>query len=125
MNFNVKNVDEFIEASLEESRPHLQEIRETIGAAIPEAEEKIGYGKPFYKYHGWVAGMEVYKSHLNLEIWDGLSSEDREDLESKGYITGSKTFRIRYDQKVPTAIVKRLVKAQAKRNEQKAANKKK
>jgi hypothetical protein len=56
---------------------------------------------------------------LGVEIWDGLSDEDRQELEERGYKTGSKNFQIQYDQEVPIALLTRLVKAQAKRNEQK------
>ena len=119
-NYSVKTVDEFIAASIGEARAHLREIRDVIQSAIPEADEKIGYGKPYYKYHGWVTGLDVYKNHIGLEIWDGLLPADREMLEAKGYKTGSKTFQMRYDQKVPIAIIKKLVQRQAKANEAKS-----
>lgn len=118
-NYSVKNVDEFISASIEESRPHLREIREAVKSALPEAEEKIGYGKPYYKYNGWVAGFDVYKQHIGFELWNGFQDNDREMLEKAGYKTGSTTFQIRFDQKVPTAIIKELVKKQAKLNKDK------
>ncbi len=124
-NYTVKSVDEYISAAAQEARPHLNEIRAAVSSAIPEADEKIGYGKPYYKYHGWVGGCDVYKNHIGFEVWDGLSRADRELLEEKGYKTGSVTFQIRYDQKVPTTIIKKLVKAQAKLNEGKAERKKK
>lgn len=122
-NYSVKNVDEFIAASPQEAQPHLREIRKLVRAAVPEADEQIGYGKPYYKHHKWVAGFDVYKSHIGFEIWDGLSSEDREQLEEAGYKTGSTSFQVRYDQKVPAAIITRLVKAQARLNEEKVKNK--
>lgn len=124
-NYLVKTVDEFILASPEVAQPHLQEITAAVRSAIPYADEKIGYGKPYYKYHGWVTGMDVYKNHIGLEIWDGLSEDEREMLEGMGYKTGSRTFQVRFDQKVPTTVIKRLVTAQAKLNELKAESKKK
>ncbi len=122
-NYSVKNVEEYIAAAPEEARLHLRELREAMLSAVPEAEEKIGYGKPYYKYHGWVAGFDVYKQHIGFEVWDGLESEDRKKLEELGYKTGSVTFQIRYDQKVPAAMVKKMVKAQVKLNEAKEAAK--
>lgn len=116
-NYSVKNVDAFISAAPQEARAHLIEIRAAVQSAVPKAEEKIGYGKPYYKYHGWVVGFDVYKHHIGFEVWDGLQVEDREELEAQGYKTGSVTFQIRYDQKVPTTIIKKLVKAQARINE--------
>ncbi len=124
-NYSVKNVDEYIAASIEEARPHLKTIREAVTSAFPDIEEKIGYGKPYYKYHGWVVGFDVFKKHISFEVWDGFDDQTREELEKQGYKTGSVTFQIRYDQQVPTSVIKKLVKAQAKLNETKAANKKK
>ncbi len=119
-NYTVTTVDEFIEAAPETARPHLRKIRKIIEDALPSFEKEIGYGKPFYKYHGWVVGMDVYKQHLGVEIWDGLSDETRKQLEKDGYKTGSVTFQIRYDQKIPVSMIRELVKAQAMLNESKS-----
>ena len=124
-NYSVKTVDEFIEAAAEVARPHLREIQKAIRAAIPEADEKIGYGKPFYKHEGWVTGFDFYKHHIALEIWDGIEEEDKLSLEAKGHKVGSKTFQMPYDKKVPVTLIKKMVKAQVKRNEAKATAKKK
>jgi len=114
-----KTVDEFVAESAVQARPVLGQIREAVKKAVPGVEETMGYGKPFYKYHGWMTGITLYANHLGVEMWDGLSAEEREQLEALGYKTGSKTFQIKYDQAVPEKILIRLVKAQAKRNEAK------
>src|SRR6185312_14718208 len=100
-------------------RPVLEQIRKVIKQAVPDAEETMGYGKPYYKCHGWMTGITLYTKHLGIEIWDGLSAKDREELEALGYKTGSKNFQIQYDQAVPVEVLTRLAQAQAKRNEQK------
>lgn len=114
-NYSVKTVPEYIKAAPKEARSHLKEIREAVKASIPKAEEKIGYGKPYYKTSRWVVGFDVYTKHIGFEVWDGqLPKNIRTLLEKKGYKTGNKTFQIRYDQKVPTTIIKKITKAQAK-----------
>jgi uncharacterized protein len=124
-NYSVKSVGEYISAVPKEARSHLREIRAAVKSALPKAEEKIGYGKPYYKYHTWVVGFDVFKDHITFEVWGGLQSKDRQLLEKRGYKTGSVTFQIRFDQKVPTMIIKKLVKAQAKMNEAKVISNKK
>jgi uncharacterized protein YdhG (YjbR/CyaY superfamily) len=114
-----KTVDEFVAESPAESRPVLEQIRKVVKQAVPDVDETMGYGKPYYKYHGWMTGVTLYTKHLGVEIWDGLSDKDREELEILGYKTGNKNFQIRYDQEVPVELLTRLVKAQAKRNRQK------
>jgi uncharacterized protein YdhG (YjbR/CyaY superfamily) len=115
-----KTVNAFIAEAAPAARPVLEQIRKVVKAAVPGVEETMGYGKPYYKYHGWMTGVTLYTKHLGVEIWSGLSDEDRKELEAHGYKTGSKNFQIRYDQEVPAEILTKLVKAQAKRNEQKS-----
>ena len=115
-----KTVDEFVAESAVEARPVLEQIRKVVKQAVPDASETIGYGKPYYKYHGWLTGITLYTKHLGVEIWDGLSDADRKELEALGYKTGSKNFQIQYDQEVPLEPLTRLVQAQAERNRQKA-----
>lgn len=125
-NYSVKTVTEYIQAASKDARPHLKEIRAAVTAALPKATEQIGYGKPYYKTTRWVVGYDAYTHHIGFEIWDGqLPKELRQALEDKGYKTGNKTFQIRFDQKVPIALIRKIVKAQAKREAEKAAEKKK
>lgn len=121
---SAKTVDEFIAGSPAETRPLLEQIRIIVKDAVPEADETMSYGKPFYKYHGYMVGVTLYAKWLGIEIFDGLSEDDRAELEAHGYVCGSKTFRVIYDQQVPVDILVRLTKAQAKRNESKAKLKK-
>ncbi len=125
-NYAVKNVDEFIAAAPKEARSHLKELRAAVKSAIPKAEEKIGYGKPYYKFNQWLVWFDVYKQHVTFEIYEGqLPSEIRTALEEKGYGTGSKTVQIKFDQKVPAAAIKKLAKAQLRLSEAKRKDKQK
>jgi uncharacterized protein YdhG (YjbR/CyaY superfamily) len=112
-------IDQFVTEAPAEARPALERIRKVVKAAVPDADETMGYGKPYYKYHGWMTGVTLYTNHLGVEIWDGLSEADRKELEALGHKTGSKNFQIKYDQEVPAELLTRLVQAQAKRNEAK------
>jgi uncharacterized protein YdhG (YjbR/CyaY superfamily) len=117
-NYAAKDVDDYIAKAPERARAHLAEVRAAIKSAVPDAEEAISWGKPYYRRDGMLGGFDAFNEHLTIEIWaDELSADDREALEAKGYKTGKRTFQIRYDQKVPAAAIKRLVKAQAKANE--------
>ena len=116
---SAKTVDEFIAEAPAEAQSVLVQLRKIIKAAVPDVEETMGYGKPYYKYHGWMTGITLYTKHLGVEIWDGLSDEDREKLETLGYKTGSKNFQIKYDQEIPGELLTELVRAQAKRNQAK------
>jgi uncharacterized protein YdhG (YjbR/CyaY superfamily) len=114
-----KTVDQFIAEAPAEARPLLQQIRKIVRQAVPDVEETMGYGKPYYKYHGWMVGVTLYTKHLGVEIWDGLTDADRRELEDRGHKTGSKNFQIKYDQVPPADLLARLAKAQAERNKRK------
>ena len=117
-----KDVDSYIANSGREARPILKEIREIIKSTIPKAEEKIWYGVPFYNYHGELAGFAVYKKHVSFGFGAGvLQSKDRKILEEKGYKIGKGTMKIKFDQKVPTTAIKKILKAKAEMNEAKRA----
>lgn len=123
-NYSARTVSQYISAAPKEARAHLRELRAALKAAVSTVEEGISYGKPYYKYHGMLAGFDAYKDHIGFEIWaNKLDSDDRKRLKAKGYKTGSRTFHIGYDQKVPSAIIKKMVKAQARKNEAKTKKK--
>lgn len=120
-NYNAKDVDAYISGSTKEARLKLQEIRDVIKSAIPKAEESISWGVPFYKYFGLLAGFTAFKNHISFGFCDVLTNEDRSTLEKKGYTTGKKTIQIKFDQKVPSAVIKRIIKVKAKSNQMKKA----
>lgn len=123
-NYDVKNVDEFIAASPKHTHPHLKKLRQLIKSTLEGVEEKIGWGKPFYKYHGWIAGFDVYTNHIGFEIILGRLPEDLKlKLEKEGYKTGNKSFQIRYDQEVPVLMIEKLLKVKALENIEKLKNK--
>lgn len=119
-NYNAKNVDEYIASAEPEAKPKLKEIREIIKSTVPKVEEGISWGVPFYKYQGVLAGFVALKHHVDFGLVTVLESKDREMLEKKGYKTGKKVIQIRFDQKVPAAIIKQILKVKVKTNEKKA-----
>lgn len=113
------DVDSYIAHSDRKARPHLKEIRKIINSTIPEVQEGISWGVPFYKYHGTLAGFAAYKNHISLGIGEArLQMKYRKKLEEKGYITGNKIIQISYDQEVPATVIKQILKAQVKINEE-------
>ena len=120
--YKAKDVDSYIANSERVARPKLKEVREIIKSTIPKAEEGISWGVPFYKYHGVLAGFASFKNHVSFGFCDiVIQSKDREMLEKRSYITGKKTIQIKFDQKVPTTVIKQILKAKAKMNEAKRA----
>lgn len=120
-NYLAENVDEYIANAPREAQSKLGEIRAVIKSTIPKAEESISWGVPFYKYHGLLAGFSTFKNHVSFGLAFVLNSKDREMLEEKGYVTGKKIIQIRFDQRVPVAEIKQILKSKAKSNELRSA----
>ena len=118
-NYGAKDVDEYIAGADREARPKLKELRKIIKSAVPKAEESISWGVPFYKYHGVLAGFVALKNHVDFGLVTVLQSKDRRMLEKRGYRTGKKTIQIGFNQKVPAAAIKQILKTKAKMNEAK------
>ena len=108
----LKDVDSYIANSGEETRQMLNELRKIIKITIPGVEEKINLGFPFYKYHGTYAHFAVYKQHVALGFGSDLPDKDRQLLEKNGYATGQKRIQIKFNQKVPAAVIKQILKEQ-------------
>jgi uncharacterized protein len=118
-NYEAKSVDFYIANSDEKSQLTMEGLRKLIKSSIPNVEEGISWGVPFYKHHGLLAGFAVFKNHVSFGLAFVLENKDRKILEEKGYTTGKKTIQIKFNQKIPTTIIKRILKTRAKMNEAK------
>jgi hypothetical protein len=117
-NYSAPDVGSYIASSGMEARPKLREVRKTMKSALPGAEEGIRWGVPWYKDGGPIAGFAAYKNHVGLVFWlDELQTKVRRLLAEQGYTSGKRTLQIRFDQKVPAAAIRQILKAQAKMSE--------
>ena len=114
-------VDDFISHAPPLAQPRLQELRQWVRDLLPQAEEKIWYGVPFYHQGGEVAGFSLAKQHISLGVGAKvLSAEYRKKLATMGYRTGSCTIQIRFDQKLPVAVLRKLLKEKVRLNRSKS-----
>lgn len=61
-----KDVDAYLAALPVAQRRVLAQLRKTIRAAAPQAEEVISYQIPGYKFHGPVVYFAAFKNHCSL-----------------------------------------------------------
>jgi uncharacterized protein YdhG (YjbR/CyaY superfamily) len=115
-----KSVDDYIESNAKVIQPKLRQLRAAIKAAAPKAEERISYGMPYYHYKGRLAYFTIATKHIGLYIPTPVVAEHKKELE--GYYAEGATIRFPLDKKLPVALIKKLVKARAKKND--AAKKK-
>ncbi len=115
------NVDEYIKLAPKEIQARLEELRATIIAAAPHARERISYGMPHYEYKGQLIYFALWKKHIGLYALTTPVLEAHQN-ELKGYVTAKGTVQLPLDEELPTALITKLVQAQARQNDQAQSN---
>lgn len=110
-----KDVDNYIAKAPKELRKKLQELRAIIKSVAPQAEERISYGMPYYDYKGRLIYFKLSKAHLGIYVPTPVIEEHKNEL--KEYQTAKATVRFYLEAKLPSSLIKKLVKARMKKNE--------
>ena len=110
-----RDVDAYIAAAPKEVRGKLKELRKVIRSTVPEAEEKISYGMPYYGYKGRLVYFAFARKHIGLYVPTPVIEEHKHEL--KGYETTKATVRFPIGKPLPVGLIKKLVNARIKKNE--------
>jgi uncharacterized protein YdhG (YjbR/CyaY superfamily) len=117
------NVDEYLRALPEKVCATLEKLRKTIKAAAPKAEELISYQVPTFKYHGFLVCFAAFKNHCSLYTTShSVMKVFRDEL--KSYDTSGVTIHFTAEKPLPASLVKKLVKARIRENEERLIAKK-
>lgn len=65
-------IDAYIEKAPPFAKPILKQIRKTVHAGCPEAEEDLKWSRPAFIYKGILCGMAAFKEHVTFGFWDEL-----------------------------------------------------
>ena len=104
------SVEEYLSWVPDAHRPLLDQMRATIRAAAPGAEETISYSMPAFKLNGhFFCSYSDFKNHVSLFPATEFV-RDRLGDEVAPYFAGKGTFRFRVDQPLPIDLVSRVVK---------------
>lgn len=105
-----KNVDEYLAGVPEPARSTLNKIRAAIRSAVPpEATETISYGMPAFKHKGVLVWFAAFSNHCSLFPTAAVIEAFKNEL--KSFSTSKGTIHFPTDKPLPTALVKKLVKA--------------
>jgi uncharacterized protein YdhG (YjbR/CyaY superfamily) len=111
-----KTVEAYFAALPDDQREALQELRDTIRSALPDAAEHISYQMPALKAEGrFVVWYAAFRDHYSMyPASEGVRATLGKDLEK--FLSGKGTIRFEYGERPPKALVKKIVKARLKEN---------
>lgn len=114
-----KTVDQYLSRVPEPGRSTLEKVRATIRSAVPkEATEVISYGIPTFRYKGALIAFAAFAKHCSLFPM-GSSALDALADDLKPYRVSKGTLHFPVDTPMPSALIKKIVKARIAQNEQK------
>jgi uncharacterized protein YdhG (YjbR/CyaY superfamily) len=109
------SIDEYIATFPKDVQKILDELRGTIKAAAPEAEEKISYQIPTFtlndKYLIYFAG---WKKHIS--IYPIPSGTEEFNKEVSQYVEGKGTLKFPIDQPLPLELITEIVRFRVAEN---------
>jgi uncharacterized protein YdhG (YjbR/CyaY superfamily) len=101
-----------------EIRAQVEELRDIISKAAPQAELTISYNMPAFLWHGPVAYYAWYKRHIGFYPTGSPIPHFEDEL--KAYKTSRGAIQFPLGGKIPRALVTRIVKFKLKENQEKA-----
>jgi uncharacterized protein YdhG (YjbR/CyaY superfamily) len=110
------SVDDYLAGVPEPARAALQQLRETIRAAAPEASETISYQMPAFKDRGrFLVSYAAFKDHCSLfPASEAVMDELGDELEP--YFSGKGTLRFQPDEPLPATLVEKIIQVRLAEN---------
>jgi uncharacterized protein YdhG (YjbR/CyaY superfamily) len=113
-----KNVDEYLAGIPEAARSNFEKLRAAIRSAVPaEATETISYQIPAIRHKGILVWFAAFSNHCSLFPTAAVIEEFKNEL--KALTTSKGTIHFPIDEPLPTALIKKLVKARVAQSESK------
>jgi uncharacterized protein YdhG (YjbR/CyaY superfamily) len=104
-----EQVDAYLAKVEEPKHSTLEQLRRTILAIVPEAEECISYQVPAFRVSGKViAGFAAFKNHLSYLPFSGSVLKQLPD-DLAGYDKTLSALHFAVDRPLPEALVRRLI----------------
>ena len=114
MKTTFKDIDDYISIQTPEVRILLEQMRQTIQKAAPEAEEVISYNMPAFKQKKVLVYFAAYKNHIGFYATPNGHSEFKEELSV--YKQGKGSVQFPLSKPLPLDLITKIVKFRLKEN---------
>jgi uncharacterized protein YdhG (YjbR/CyaY superfamily) len=121
-NKQFKTIDEYISMFPDDVRTILNQVRQTIREAVPEAEETINYQMPTFTLNGNLVHFAAFKNHIGFYPTPTGIEAFKEELSPYKGAKGSVQFPI--EQPMPLSLIRRIVEYRVKENSERKPKKK-
>jgi uncharacterized protein YdhG (YjbR/CyaY superfamily) len=116
-----KDIDEYIAGFPKDVQTILEQVRTTIKAAAPEAEETISYAIPTFKLNGNLVHFAAFKNHIGF--YPTPMGIDEFEQALSVYKQGKGSVQFPLDKPMPLDLITRMVQFRVKKNAEKAVKK--
>lgn len=103
-----KTIDEYIAAQPENVRPILNQIRDKLREALPDAEERISWSMPTYRGKYNIIHFAAHKKHIGLYPGDKAIEHFSDRLAE--YKTSKGAVQFPYDKPIPLDLIAEIAK---------------
>jgi uncharacterized protein YdhG (YjbR/CyaY superfamily) len=111
-------IDEYLAGVPEPACSTLKKMRAAIQSALPsDATETISYKIPAFKRKNILVWFAAFSDHCSLFPTASVIAEFKDELE--GFSISKGTIHFPLNKPLPTALIKKIVKARAKQDESK------
>lgn len=118
-----KDIDEYIAGFPPDIQTTLQQIRATIRAAAPDAEEKISYQMPTFFLYGNLVHFAAFKNHIGF--YPAPTGIERFQDKLAAYKGGKGSVQFPLDAPMPLDLIGEIVEYRVQENLTKAEAEKK
>ena len=109
-----RTIDEYIASYPKHVQIILQDLRQSIREAAPQAEETISYQMPAFRQNGVLVWFAAFKNHIGF--FPKVSAIEAFKKQLSSYQTSKGTIQFPIDEPIPFDLVKEIVQFRVREN---------
>jgi uncharacterized protein YdhG (YjbR/CyaY superfamily) len=113
------NIDGYISQFPADVQAVLEQVRETIRQAAPEAKETISYMMPAFRQQGILVYFAAWKKHIGM--YPPISGDEALEEAIARYAGPKGNLQFPLDEPLPLNLIERIVKLRVKQDSAKTA----
>jgi uncharacterized protein YdhG (YjbR/CyaY superfamily) len=103
-----KTIDEYIAAQAQSVQPLLNQVRDTLRAALPDAQEKIAWSMPTYWNKHNIIHFAAFTKHIGL--YPGEKAMEHFASRLTEYKTSKGAVQLPYSKPLPLELIEEIAK---------------